>query len=257
MDFIHLGSIDVALVITLGLMFCHIFSPRLLKYPLFRSLRFASFAGGAAVSYVFLHMLPSLIEAKEPLGHALSQVKLLSPLFDILIFIVALLGFNVYYGLECFAEYKAEKGGSQRDNYYLHLFMFSLYNFLITYTMPLRVQTSLFFAIIFTVTMGLHFILVDRRLNQYFPLLFERSGRPILLLALFAGWFVTAITNPINVELAGFMVAFLSGSVLYGVFREELPAVHGSKFLSFTLGLVLVGALLVWQARLGVANTGL
>ncbi len=111
MDLIHLGNIYIALWITLALMLCHVLAPYWLKRPLFNTLEFGSFAGGAAISYVFLHMLPSLIEAKEPLGHALSQYRLLSPLFDIIIFIIALLGFNIYYGLECLAQRQAHKKG--------------------------------------------------------------------------------------------------------------------------------------------------
>ncbi len=257
MDVIHLGSLYIALLITLGLMLCHIAAPFLLNHRFFQSIRFGSFAGGAAVSYVFLHMLPGLIEAKEPVGRALHHTMGFSPLFDIMVFIVALLGFNVYYGLECLAQHQAKSARSRSDNYYVHLAMFSLYNFLISYTMPLRVQTSLFFSVIFTLTMGLHFVLVDRRFNQYFPALFNRNGRSFLLVSLFAGWFITVVTDPINVTLVGFMIAFLSGSILYNVFREELPAAEGARFISFSAGLVVVGALLVWQALLAGASPGM
>ncbi len=118
--------------------------------------------------------------------------------------------------------------------------------------MPLRVQTGFIFALIFTFAMGLHFMLVDRRLNTAFPTLFKTKSRMVLLAALFLGWFLTDVTNPINVVLASFMIAFLSGSVLYEVFREELPVVNGVKFLSFSMGLISVAALLVWQIILEV-----
>jgi hypothetical protein len=251
MDFIQLGDLYGALIITLALMACHEFAPALLKFKLFKSLRFASFAGGAAVSYVFLHMLPGLIEAKAPLGEVLNQYHALTPLFDILIFIVALVGFNIYYGLECLVEKKEEsKQQEWPGGYYLHLVLYGVSNFLITYTMPLRVQTGLVFAMVFTFAIGLHFILVDRRLVGRYPSLFSRSGRLVLLGSLFLGWLVSVVTDPINVFAVSVMIAFLSGSVLYGVFREELPVVQGAKFLSFTVGLLSVGALLVWQTIL-------
>ncbi len=256
MDFIQLGTLECALLITLSLMLCHILSPYLFKFKFFKSDYFSSFAGGAAVSYVFLHMLPGLIEAKEPLGRALSQFDILSPFFDLMVFIVALFGFILYYGLECFTQYRAQQGQGEGDAYCLHLFMFGLFNFLVTYTMPLRVQTSIFFAVIFTFAIGLRFMLSDRRFNQSYPKMFAKSGRIFLVFTLFLGWFVTAVTNPINVALVGFMVAFLSGSVLYGAFREELPVVRAAKFLSFSSGTVLVGGLLVWQTHLGAIGMG-
>lgn len=246
MEFINLGNMLVALVITLALMVSHYLSPLISKIPGAGERRITSFAGGFAVAYVFLHMLPELVEGNAAIGEALKEVVPLTPLLDLGIFLLALFGFTVYYGLELLAQKSAQQGGQATMRvYHLHLFMYCLYNFMITYTMPLRVQTGVFYAVIFTVAMGLHFILSDRNFNRHFHEQFSLGGRLLLLASLAAGWLVTALTEPINVVLVSLMIAFLSGSILYNVFKEELPEGANSSYLWFTVGMGLVTALLV------------
>ena len=249
MDLISLGNILTALWITLFLMVCHYLSPLVQKITFISPRKISSFAGGVAVAYVFLHMLPELVEGNVAIGEMLKDTKVLTPLLDLGIFIVALFGFVIYYALEVIADRQmARIGKNSRAIYYLHLFMYFLYNLLITYTMPLRVQTGIWFAIIFSFSMGIHFILMDRNFDYHFKEYFNRSGRFILLFALLLGWFITAVTNPINVLFASLMIAFLSGSVLYTVFREELPSAKKPHFISFILGILLVTLLLVLLA---------
>ena len=252
MEFVNLGSIQVALVMALVLMVSHYLSPLFSRAPGMTERRIASFAGGVSASYVFLHMLPELVEGNEAIGKLLKKSVHLTPLADLGIFAVALLGFTLFYGLELMA---VKAGG--RDNqapagvYRLHLAFYCLTNFLITYTMPLRVQTGLFFAILFTAAMGLHFILTDRNFNRHFRRRFCVGGRLTLVGSLFCGWLVTALTDPVNVTIVGLMIAFLSGSILYNVFKEEIPSDRGSSYGWFTIGLGLTALLLFLAAISG------
>ncbi|MCB2225799.1 MAG: ZIP family metal transporter [Desulfarculaceae bacterium] len=252
MEFIRLGSIVEALVITLVLMLSHYFSRVVARIPGGNEKRLRSFAGGVAVAYVFLHMLPELVEGRDAVGEVLGQVEHLTPLLDLGIFMVALLGFTIYYGLELLAMRSAERSPSAEGKVYaLHLGMYCLYNFLITYTMPLRVQTGLGYAAIFTAAMALHFTFTDRGLNRHFPRRFNQGGRLLLVGSLGAGWVVTALTDPINVLAVSLMIAFLSGSILYNVFKEELPTERESSYPWFSLGLGLTTALLALEAYIG------
>ena len=249
MDFIDLGSIIIAFFITVVLIGTHAICPILLRYPFFNRPFISSLAGGSAATYVFLHMLPSLVENSEPFGKLLNQYDKLTPLLDVAIFIVALIGFIIYYGLSYWAKQEASLVGEENKKmYFLHLFMFGVYNFLISYTMPLRVQTGLFFSILFMVAIGVHFILIDRRFSRHFKQLFDLTGRGILWGALLLGWLLTALTDPINVLLVSLMVAFLSGSMLYVVFHEELGQQDESNFWGFLSGIVLFSSLLLGQA---------
>ncbi|MBL7210822.1 MAG: hypothetical protein ISS61_00430 [Desulfobacteraceae bacterium] len=246
MEYIALGSITLAFVMTAILMVCHYLSPLIVKIPGLDKRKITSFAGGVAVSYVFLHMLPELVEGNEAIGEILKNDVPLSPILDLGIFIVALFGFNLYYGLEQLArKASAEPSGSSRKVYRLHLVMYCFYNFLITYTMPLRVQTGLLYSIIFTIAMGLHFTMMDRNFNRHFSRQFSATGRKILVLSLLLGWFITAVTEPINVLVVSLMIAFLSGSILYNVFREELP-LEKTSYPAFTLGLIVTAVLLIF-----------
>lgn len=76
-----------------------------------------------------------------------------------------LAGFTVFYGLERLARRQgpdSRGSGGSPGVYWLHLGSFLVYNGLITYTMALRVRTCLLFAVLFTVAMGLHFVLTNR-----------------------------------------------------------------------------------------------
>lgn len=251
MEFITLGSLLGAFIITLALMAAHYLSPLLTGSKLLSDRQIASFSGGVAVAYVFLHMLPELVEGNEAVGRVLKAIVHETALFDLSIFAVALIGFLVFYGLELLAFRTGDQSSdSSATVYRLNLGVYCLKNFLITYTMPLRVQTGLFFSIVFTVAMSLHFILYDRGFNRHFPRRFSRKGRLLLLGSLFLGWLVTALTEPINVLLVSLMIAFLSGSIMYNVFKEELPQERQSSYLWFTIGLLGTAGLLMLQAAL-------
>lgn len=244
MEFIRLGSLLTALWITCFLMITHYASRFVSRARWLNPRVIGSFASGVAVSYVFLHMLPELVEGNETIGKMLAQSETLTPLMDLGIFIIALFGFTIFFGLEQLAE-KSKSQTALLNTYRLQLFMYCVYNFLITYTMPLRVQSGVLYALIFTVAIGIHFILTDRNFNRHFQQHFSHGGRLLLLGALFIGWLITAITDPINVLVVSLMIAFLSGSVLYNVFREEIPSGKQTSFLSFCAGIVIIAALLV------------
>ncbi len=153
-----------ALVISLLLALLHLAAPRIRRLPLVPEDATGSFAGGLAVAYVFLHLLPELAEGNEAIGEALRDVVEPTPLLDLGIFLVALAGFTAFYGLERLAQLRAATGAGGREPvgvYWLHLSSFMVYNALITYTMALRLRTGVTFAILFVIAMGLHFVLTD------------------------------------------------------------------------------------------------
>lgn len=247
MEFIRLGSIVVALAISLALTACHYYSNRLNRATPAGQERLASFAGGVAVAYVFLHMLPELVEGNEAVGRVVAEHLQLTPLYDLSVFLVALLSFNLYFGLEHLAARSAQRGNSLAA-YRLHLALYGLHNALITYTMPLRVQTGIVYALVFTAAMGLNFSLHDRHFNQSFPRQFDHGGRLFLAGSLLLGWLASAITDPINVLAVSLMIAFLSGSIIFGVFRSQLPDLANSRYGWFSGGLLGTAAVLAWQA---------
>ncbi|MGX5653791.1 hypothetical protein ACWKWC_03370 [Geodermatophilus nigrescens] len=251
-------SVWGALLIAVLLAALHRAAPRIRKLPAVPERATGSFAGGLAVAYVFLHLLPEIAEGNEAIGEALSDVVQPTPLTDLGIFVVALAGFAAFYGLQRLADRRAPRpvggeegtpgaGGGAREPagvYWLHLGSFMVYNALITYTMALRLRTGLAFAVLFTVAMGLHFVLTDRSLEEHYPHRFPRSGRLLLAAALLVGWLVSAVLAPSSALAVALLTALLGGSILLNVFKEELPSTGRSSYPWFLVGLLLYGGLL-------------
>ena len=110
--------------------------------------------------------------------------------------------------------------------------------------MALRVRTGLLFAALFTVAMGLHFVLTDRGLAEHYPRRFAANGRVLLAGALLLGWGLSALAAPVSTLLVVVLTALLAGSVLLNVFKEELPSERDSSYGWFLAGLVLYAGLL-------------
>ncbi len=270
-------SIVGALVLAVLLAALHLLAPRIRRLPGVPESATGSFAGGLAVAYVFLHLLPEIAEGNEAVGEALGDVLRPTPLTDLGIFLVALAGFTVFYGLERLADRRkpvpaggtaaqgdgndspatgdVRGGGRAQDPpsgaYLLHLASFMVYNALITYTMVLRLRTGLAFALLFTVAMGLHFVLTDRGLEERYPRHFSTRGRLALAAALLAGWVLAAVFAPSSALVVALVTALLGGSILLNVFKEEIPSGRRSSFGWFVVGLVLYAALLALVTAVG------
>lgn len=244
----------VAFVATLILMLFHYLSPWFTKHLPGNGKAFTSFAGGVAVAYVFIHMLPDLVEYNKPIGHFLLNNQWLTPFTELLIYIFALVGFLIYYGFDLLAENYRLQGNNDAFVYELHLIMFCFYNFLITYTMSLRALSSITATVIFTFAMALHFVLTDRKFSRFYPIRFNQMGRFLLIGALFIGWICSVIFDPVNVLVAAFMVSFLAGSILLNVFREELPSAKSASYWWFSFGTLIIAAVLLLQTWVIVSS---
>jgi hypothetical protein len=249
-------AVLAALGIAVLLAVLHLAAPRIRRLPLVPEAATGSFAGGLAVAYVFLHLLPEIAEGNEAIGEALSNVLRPTPLIDLGIFLVALTGFTAFFALERLADRHATPrvtatapGAAPSELpaaglYRLHLGSFVIYNALITYTMPLRLRTGVLFALLFTVAMGLHFVLTDRGLEERYGARFGRTGRLILAGALLAGWALAAVAAPSSTLLVALLTALLGGSILLNVFKEEIPSGRKTSFGWFLTGLILYAGLL-------------
>lgn len=237
----------IAFAATVCLVIFHYLSPWFAKQLPDNGKAFVSFAGGVAVAYVFLHMLPNLVEYNKPMGEFLSSHLWLTSFTELLIYIVALCGFLIYYGLDLLAERYQQMNSKDKPIYLLHLGMFSVYNFLITYTMALRAALSMTATLLFTFAMALHFVLTDKKFCKCYHERFDHKGRFILICALLIGWLCSVIFDPVNVLVAAFMVAFLAGSVLLNVFREELPSAGLLSYCWFVFGSVIIATILLLQ----------
>jgi hypothetical protein len=242
-------SVVLALGFTVVLAVLHLLAPRIRSLPLVPEAASGSFAGGLAVAYVFLHLLPEVAAGNEGVAEALGETVQQSPLLELGVFLVALTGFTLFYGLERLADRHHPRGGEGRGSnallYGVHLGAFAGYNALITYTLPLRARTGLLFAVLFTVAIGLHFVLTDRGLQEHYGDRFRHGGRFVLAGALGAGWALAALSAPTSTVEVSLLTALIGGTTLLNVFKEELPDARRSHFGWFLAGLVLYAVLLL------------
>ncbi len=233
-------SLWISLALTALLSALHYCMPRLRGLPFVPEHKVASFGGGLAVAYVFLEMLPGFLDSKEAMGKVLAQHVSMTPLVDMTVYLTALTGFVLYFGLDKLARARRTAGRTGgRSFFYLHVGAAALSNFLITYTLPLRTQAGWPFAIVFAAAMGLHFLIVDRHMEEHHRALFCEQGRYLLLGALALGWVLAVATEPDNVFGVALLSSFLGGTVLLNVFKQEIPSESRTSYPWFVTGIAL------------------
>lgn len=211
-------------------LFVHQLRPLLNRYTVLIS----SFAGGMSVTYVFGSLLPEL-----SLGH-----KVVGDL----IFLIVLVGFVIYYGLDRrvrMGRPEAE-GNNQRSAFMLTLGSYWLYNWLIVFGLPDGASVSAIHVSLMTVAMGLHLGYNDYLISNDYPALFDRWGRFVLATAPIVGLLCRFYLRPHVGELPkDILTAILAGSIIYSVFKNELPYPERTRFGVFLVGITTYTVLLI------------
>ena len=85
--------ITYSFLFTAILVLLHLAAPYIRRTPWLARKGFTSFSGGFAVAYVFLHMLPGLVESKDAIGEILHSYFVGVHFVEISVFLLAFLGF--------------------------------------------------------------------------------------------------------------------------------------------------------------------
>ena len=228
-----------------GMALAHLFSDKLLFLQGIPRSPWLSMAGGVSVAYVFLHILPELSQHQG----AIEEVG--GPVVGYLekhVYLVALLGLGLFYGLERAAKQKRDRsvrgGESMAYVFWLHMASFTIYNTLIGYLLLHRVDQNLQSLLFFFFAMTVHFVVNDYGLREDHEEQYDRIGRWILAAAIFLGWGIGVVVEVPEAAIA-MLFAFLAGGVVLNVLKEELPRERKSRFWAFALGLVAYAALLL------------
>lgn len=210
--------------------------------------RWLSAAGGVAVAYVFVHLMPELSHHQQTVTGLGYEVKFLA---THTVYVVALLGLAIFYGLERAARRsrKHQQAVHQEDVassqvFLLHMISFSVYNAIIGYLLVHREVPGLRSLLLFTLAMGLHFFTNDYSLRQDFKARYHRIGRWILAVALLVGWGI-GIATTLHPLVVPILFAFLSGGVVLNVLKEELPEERQSSFWAFFAGVAIYTLILL------------
>jgi hypothetical protein len=126
----------------------------------------------------------------------------------------------------------------------VHVASFTIYNALIGYLLLHREQQGLRNLILFACAMGVHFVVNDYGLREDHKGAYERIGRWVLVAGIFVGWVVGLYFEVYEAAL-GVLFAFLAGSVIMNVLKEELPEERKSRFWAFALGAALYAGILL------------
>jgi hypothetical protein len=243
----------VSLVAALGLAIVHLFSSRLRFLDGTPRSIWLSIAGGISVAYVFIHLLPELGEGQEVIRQAF--VEAVGEGWTFLenhVYLVALFGLAVFYGLERAASssprHRREAGKADTTTavgvFWLHVCSFALYNFIIGYLLLHRLATGFQDLALFFVAMALHFVVNDHGLREHHKEAYLRTGRWVLASAAVLGWVVAFLTEIPEAAIA-VLTAFLAGGVVLNVLKEELPEERESRFWAFALGAAFYTVLLL------------
>jgi len=225
--------------LAVGLALVHLFSGQLRFLQVVPRSRWLSASSGVSVAYVFVHILPDL-NAAQAILH--KSVGLTLTFLEHHVYLLALLGLAIFYGLERVANASRRHNQQARGAdvtstgvFWLHMVSFALYNTLIGYLLVHREVAGLANLLFFAIAMALHFLVNDYGLRQHHKKMYDHTGRWVLAAAIIAGW---AIGNGTKLSEAAIAVlfAFLAGGIMLNVLKEELPDERESRFWAFALG---------------------
>lgn len=234
-----------SLIAALLLATVHLLAGRLRTLGHLPRSRWLSLAGGISVAYVFAHLLPELARGQEVIDG--SDIWLLNYL-EHHAYLLSLLGLATFYGLErLIKKHRSELEEHEESHagvFWLHIAAFALYNGLIGYLLTHGANDKPYSLLLYCVAMGMHFLVNDFALQNDHKDLFKRRGRWVLAMMPLAGWGFGAITDVSELTVSA-LTAFIGGSIILNVLKEELPEERNSRFGAFLIGSVGYSLLLL------------
>ena len=204
-----------------------------------------SIAGGISVTYVFLELLPGLVEQQDVVtGYGFL------PSVQRHVYVCALIGLIVAYAVEV-ATRRSKRSNAQDGvpgatsvgTYRLSIWSFAVYNAAIGYVVAdpgdLTVQPYW----LFVIAMGLHFAVNDHVLAAHHGARYEK-GRWLLIGGLAVGWAVGAIPSlEIPPPALALILAYIAGGTVMNILRHELPDTERDGDVgAFVLASIVYGA---------------
>lgn len=209
--------------------------------------RWLSAAGGASVAYVFVHLFPELGGRQEHLARASRGVL---PFMEHHVYLVALVGLAVFYGVEKHSLASRRRNQEQRgedrttdDAFWLSITSFAIYNAVIGYLLLRGDLEDITQLVLYALALGVHFVVNDFALAEHHRDAYRRFARWMLALAVVAGWLV-GIATDVSERVIALVIAFIAGGVILNVLKEELPGERLAQFWPFAAGALAYTALL-------------
>ena len=194
--------------------------------------QWVSMAGGVSVAYVFTHILGDVSQATAPVQPAR---HLFAFFVHHYVYLFALLGLVVFYGIERFARQSNDQGENESSSgvFWAHVGLFMLYNGFLGYIFLHHETVPAL--LVFFVAIVLHLYIVDSDMREKHGDDYRTHGRWLLAGAILTGMGLGYLVNLPNAVFAA-LFAFLGGAILFNVFRGEFPEGSDSRFGAFVLG---------------------
>lgn len=235
-------------MITIAFCAVHLFVGRLHFLDAMPRSRWLSGAGGVAVAYVFLHILPELaaharmLDERTPLGSHLAEIAAYG---------MGLAGLTVFYGVErrVTASKDTNDALADRELFALHIGTNAVLAAILVYLLERDVEDDPLVLAIYGAAVALHFLSADFGSREHHPRLYDRYGRWVLIGATLIGWGGAMVVELPELWISG-LVAFVGGAVVLVTLKEELPAERESRFLPFLVGAASYAGLIAAQKAL-------
>jgi len=211
----------------------------------FRSHRrwWISLAGGVSVSTIFIDLLPEISDRQAKFSANAQHGASLFP--EQTIYLAALLGFVLFYGLEYLVAASASPEGKPSGIFSLfRIAAFAGYSSLIAYLLVHEVWDGVSSLVLYALAMAFHLLLVDYSLSEGHYGLYESHGRWILALAILVGWSAGIFTS-IPEQWLAWITGFVSGGVIMNTLVVELPEGRGGHFWPFALAAAAYAVVLI------------
>jgi zinc transporter ZupT len=193
-----------------------------------------SISSGVSVAYVFVHVLPEVGRTNR----TVTETGLVLSHLDEYVYLVALLGFVTYYGLERYVRRTrpTPDGRTTRPGiFWIHVAAFAVYNALVGVLLFHRETPGVGRPLLFAFAMALHFVVNDYSLREEYEAAYCGRGRWVLTASVLVGAAIGVLV-PVGRPLLGMLFAFLAGGIVLNVIKEELPEERDSRFVPFLVG---------------------
>ena len=210
--------------------------------------RWLSFAGGVAVGYVFLHLLPELATHSDTFARATGFDDMLS---EASVYTLSLVGLVLFYGVEKFVQTsrKEQRDAHGADRplpgvFWIHIAASAMLVAIVSYLLNEREAGALGGLVLYFAALLLHFVTADFGARHADPALYDKAGRWVLVAATLGGWTLGLLIE-LPPLLVGGLFAFVGGAIVLVVMKEELPENRESAFWPFVGGAILYAGLVL------------
>ncbi|HAQ08436.1 MAG TPA: hypothetical protein DCR24_13300 [Bacillus bacterium] len=205
-----------------------------------------SFAGGASIGYITVHLLPDFQKIQEEFN---LTVPLPRHIEEYSLYLIATTGFLAFFIINHFVRSSHHDHQEQQNRtllFIVHIAAFALYNSFIGYYLVKGLKQEPKTLIMFTVVFILHLMVNDVGLRLDHKKRYGAFESATLAVAIFGGWLL-GIFITLPTAYYGVWFSWLAGGILLNTIKEELPSERKSKILPFVFGLLFSTTLFLFM----------